>query len=170
MSHHDLQSPEIAQLGISETQRLLHLATGHYNTSLPEVEIRFDLTGRAAGMIVFPPMGKAVIRYNWVLLCENSEPFIQQTVPHEVAHLVARTLYGSKIRPHGREWQEVMAFFGADVQRCHQFDTSRSARRRLQRFTYHCSCTTHQLTSIRHRRALAGQVYRCRACGNALKE
>ncbi|MES9897908.1 MAG: zinc ribbon domain-containing protein [Sedimenticola sp.] len=93
-----------------------------------------------------------------------------QRLPHETTHLASRTLFGSGIRHHGKEWQGVMKFFGADIQHRHQFDTSRSIRRRLQRFTYHCSCTTHQLTSIRHRRVLASQVYRCRVCGKALKE
>ncbi|MES9858457.1 MAG: SprT-like domain-containing protein [Sedimenticola sp.] len=160
----------IEQQALNKTLRLLKLAMEHYKTPLPELDIRFDLTGRAAGMIVFPAVGNPVIRYNRVLLSENPEPFVQQTLPHEVAHLVARTLFGSSIRPHGREWQEVMAFFGADARRCHLFDTSRSVRRHLQRFSYSCGCTTHQLTSIRHRRVLAGQVYRCRACGEALKE
>jgi predicted SprT family Zn-dependent metalloprotease len=41
--------------------------------------------------------------------------------------------------------------------------------RRLRRFDYHCACRTHQLTSTRHYRALAGQTYTCVACREPLR-
>ncbi|MES9902066.1 MAG: SprT-like domain-containing protein [Sedimenticola sp.] len=165
-----LQKDRLESRVIKETRRRLKLAAKHFGQSMLAVEIRFDLTGRAAGMVIFHVGGRPVIRYNRVLLSENPEPFIQQTPPHEAAHLVARTIYGGKIKPHGEEWRSVMTLFGIDPKRCHQFDTSRSGGRRMRRFTYHCGCTTHQLTSIRHRRVIEGRIYLCRACGEALKE
>ncbi|HSQ08780.1 MAG TPA: hypothetical protein VLM84_13975, partial [Chromatiaceae bacterium] len=41
--------------------------------------------------------------------------------------------------------------------------------RRLRRFDYHCACRTHQLSSTRHYRALAGQTYYCIACRDLLR-
>lgn len=159
----------IEQRAKRETLRRLKQSEVHFNCTLPAVEIRFDLSGRAAGMIQFPARGRPVIRFNRILLKENGEAFIQQTIPHEVAHLVARTLHGQHIRPHGREWQQVMHFYGAEAKRCHQFDTARSVKRRLRQFDYHCSCSSHRLTTIRHHRVLRGQSYLCRRCGDALK-
>ncbi|MEE9357423.1 SprT family zinc-dependent metalloprotease [Candidatus Vondammii sp. HM_W22] len=164
MNHADLNKRiENRSLG------LLRQAERHYNRTMPEIEIRFDLRGRGAGMVCFPVIGKPSIRYNKLLLKENFEIFLAETVPHEIAHLVARTLFGKKIRPHGAEWKSVMDYFGIEAKRCHDFDVSRSSRRSLERFNYLCSCREHQLTSIRHNRAQAGTVYSCRRCGEVLK-
>lgn len=150
------------------TLALLKLAERHFRRTMPAVEIRFDLRGRSAGMVRFQDGKKPVVRFNRQLLSENRESFITQTVPHEVAHVVARAVFGTGIRPHGAEWRKVMAFFGAEATRCHEFDITRSASRRLRRFSYRCTCREHQLTSIRHNRILAGQTYQCRICSTTL--
>ena len=152
-----------------QTRRLLRLAADHYGMPAPRVEIRFDLRGRAAGQASLPARGQPQIRYNPQLLLENGEAFLQRTVPHESAHIIAFRLHGRRIRPHGAEWKAVMALFGADSRRCHDYDVSTVPGRRLTRHPYRCGCREHQLTSIRHNRIQAGQVYLCRACGQELK-
>ncbi len=151
------------------TQDLLQLAEIHFGSAIPLAEIRFDLRGKAAGMVVFPPYKKPYIRYNAMLLQENQEDFLTQTLPHEVAHLVARTLYGNSIRPHGDEWKSVMEFFAVDAVRCHSYDTHGHLARRLRRFTYACGCRQHHLTSIRHNRIKKGQNYHCKRCSEVLR-
>lgn len=151
------------------TRELLEQAAHHFSATLPAVEIRFDLKGRSAGMVRFSPTGRPVVRYNEVLLAENREHFINQTIPHEVAHVVVMSLYGRKARPHGREWRSVMGLFGAEPARCHQYDTSRSVARHHVRYPYRCGCREHQLTAIRRRRMAAGQQYYCRGCGEPLQ-
>ena len=150
------------------TLALLKQAERHFHLAMPTIEIRFDLRGKSAGMVRFQDGKKPVVRYNLQLLSENHESFMSQTVPHEVAHVVARELFGANIRPHGAEWRKVMAFFGSEATRCHEFDTTRSVSRQLHRFSYRCTCREHQLTSIRHNRVLAGQTYQCRICRSAL--
>ncbi len=153
----------------AQTLELLLQAQDQFKIRLPEVRITFDLRGRSAGMLRLPRSGAAVIRYNAQLLTENDPQFIAQTIPHEVAHLVAMTLHGRGIRPHGAEWKAVMEAFGAAPERCHQFDVSRPSRRRLRRFTYQCNCREHQLSSIRHNRAQRGTRYLCRHCKTSLR-
>ena len=153
----------------AETHRLLKQAMEMYRHPVPEIELRFDLTGRSAGMFRFPAAGHPIIRYNKVLLTENPDDFLARTVPHEVAHLVVRNVFGADIQPHGAEWKSVMAFFGAEATRCHNYDVSRSSTRRLRRFTYYCSCREHQLSTIRHNRIKAGQSYQCVCCNQSLK-
>lgn len=153
----------------SLTHRLLQLAERRFRCSLPAVEIRFDLRGQAAGMVRHRPGQPSQIRYNQQLLTENGDRFLNRTVPHEVAHLAVHAMFRGAAKPHGREWKAVMEFFGADPVRCHDFDVSASRTRRLRRFSYRCGCREHQLSSIRHKRVRAGQVYICRACNQPLQ-
>lgn len=142
-------------------------ANQHYGTALPYPTLRFDLRGMTAGQAY---SGRNLIRLNPLLLHENGEAFLQQTVPHEVAHLVADKLFGPGIRPHGREWQSVMAVLDASSERCHRFDTSRAAAYRQRRFSYACGCTRlHELSATRHNRIQRGAAYLCRRCGKKLR-
>jgi SprT protein len=164
------QAPLLGLLQRTEacTRKLLNRAERHFERPMPQAIIRFDLRGRSAGMVRFAAGCTPEIRYNPQLLAENEEQFLARTVPHEVAHLVVRELFGAAVRPHGGEWKAVMGFFGADPSRCHDFDVSRSQVRRLPRFLYRCGCRCHELTSIRHRRIRNGQSYLCRACKQPL--
>lgn len=151
------------------TRSLLTQGCDEFGIAAPRVRILFDLRGKTAGQVRLPARGQPVIRYNAVLLAENGRRFLNRTVPHETAHVVAFWVFGSGIRPHGAEWKRVMELFGADTRRCHDYDTSRSATRRLTLVTYHCGCREHRLTRIRHNRILTGQVYCCTACGTFLQ-
>ena len=79
-------------------------------------EIGIGLRGRAAGMAYLESFN---IVYNERLFLENPEHFINGTVPHEVAHIVATQLYGPRIPGHGAEWKSVMKALGHAPQRCH---------------------------------------------------
>jgi SprT protein len=160
---------ELAERARLQTLHLLRRAAEHYGIPAPRVEIRFDLRGRAAGQVRLPARGRPVIRYNPLLLAQNDTDFLGRTVPHEAAHVVAFRLHGRRIRPHGPEWKAVMGLFGADSARCHDYDLSAIPSRRFARHPYRCGCREHALTSIRHNRVLAGQVYLCRACGQELR-
>ncbi len=153
-----------------QTHSLLRQAEKHFGIECPLSGIRFDLRGKTAGMVVFPGMRKPYIRYNPDLLLGNRESFLDQTIPHEVAHLVARRLHGSGIRPHGREWRQLMNFFQADPVRCHNYDMSGIRCRAMRQYSYSCGCRQHQLSAIRHKRILNGQTYLCRRCGESLRQ
>ncbi len=159
----------LIQQAEKQTLDLLSHAEAHFGIRLPGCDIRFDLRGKTAGMVGFPPGRKPYIRYNPELLLHNREQFLSQTLPHEVAHLVARRIFGTNIRPHGHEWKQVMEFFGADPVRCHNYELRDSPTRKIRRFTYSCGCRQHQLTTIRHNRVLKGQTYLCRQCGESLR-
>lgn len=137
--------------------------------SLPRIDLRFDLRGKAAGLVQRTGDGRITIRYNLAMAQLQPEGFISQTVPHEVAHVVAGVCHG-RVKPHGAEWQSVMTFFGiADPARCHDFDLSGLALRSQQRWPYRCGCMAHQLTTTRHLRIQRNQQrYLCRRCGQPL--
>jgi len=155
---------------VSETHRLLNQAEKDSGRAMPQPEIQFNLQGQSAGQVRFQKKHPPLIRFNPELLSENQDAFLAQTVPHEVAHIVARTLFGARIQPHGQEWKNVMLQLGAKIQRCHNFDTRNTKARQLRLFDYQCNCRSHQLTSIRHNRVAQGRRYYCRSCNQILQE
>lgn len=140
---------------------------------LPLPEIRYDLRGRAAGQArLARQSGRPdAIRINARLLAAHTREMVDVTVPHEVAHVAIHRRFkpgGRKVRPHGPEWQALMAAFGVSDETCHNMPTEPT--RRLRQFPYACGCAeTVWLTSIRHRRAINGTVYQCRRCGQQLR-
>ncbi len=155
---------------VERTRQLLREAEDWLHASMPHTEIRFDLTGVSAGQARVKGGGGALIRYNPALLGRHPTDFIRATVAHEVAHVVAFTVYGSDIRPHGREWQSIMYRFGVEPSRCHHYDVSRLRTRSVHRFTYRCACGTHEISSIRHNRVRSrGTIYLCRRCRQPLQ-
>lgn len=152
------------------TMQLLSSASRHFGKKIRAPAIRFDLRGKAAGQVRTVDGHTCLIRYNHRLLERHPKEFLVRTVPHETAHVVAFSLFGSRIQPHGAEWQTVMALFGASPERCHNYNIEGLQTRRLRRYEYRCECRIHQLTSIRHNRIRSGQIYHCRECGRPLEQ
>lgn len=159
---------ELTERAREQTLSLITLAQKRLGKRLPAPEIRFDLRGTSAGQMRSAARGQFQIRYNLVLLQRHPREFLEQTVPHETAHLVTYHIHGNRVRAHGPEWAAIMALFGAEARRCHHFDSEDLRTRTLRRFSYVCRCGPVELTSIRHNRILNGQVYHCRRCGDAL--
>jgi SprT protein len=164
-----MQSKPLQSRITNRTRELLKSGCQHLNLSIVYPEIRFDLRGKTAGMVLFRAAGNSVIRYNLPLLMRYGEEFINTTAPHEVAHLIARTLYGPRIKPHGIEWKRIMNLFNASPERCHDFDTEQTGGRKLRYFDYRCDCRDHRLSAIRHNRIMQGSVYLCKHCGSKLR-
>lgn len=131
--------------------------------TFPRPTIRFNQRGKTAGSA---RLQVNELRFNKVLLLENQQHFIFQTVPHEVAHLIVYHLYG-RTKPHGREWQYIMTeIFELAAKTTHQYDIS-SVKGKT--FIYACQCREHQLTVYRHNKIGRNKAeYLCRYCKQAL--
>ena len=131
-----------------------------------QIEVGFRLCGHAAGTASHKP---PAIQYNATLLEKYKSDFIDSIVPHEVAHLVVHALYKKRVKPHGREWKEVVVRLGGRPDATHEFETS--AARRLRRYYYECGCEAlHPFIAKSHRRARNGAVrYTCRKCKERLR-
>ncbi|KAA0017515.1 metallopeptidase [Salinicola corii] len=129
--------------------------------ALPRPRIWFDLRGRSAGQAHYQRGG---LRFNRTLLQGNRQAFIDEIVPHEMAHwLVFHLEEGARARPHGREWKTVMRnLYGLAPVVTHRFDVARASP---APYLYRCRCETlHRFTGRRHSQALKGTRYRCRHC------
>ena len=161
---------DILQAQVREaTHTCIRKAGSIYKRAFCDIPVLFDLRGRAAGM--YRVHGRErVIRYNPWLFARYFDDNLNSTVPHEVAHYITDVLYGIKrVKPHGPEWRAIISALGAKPEVTGRYDLTGIPTRRQQRHTYHCDCTTHQLSSVRHNRILSGKTrYYCRYCKSPL--
>lgn len=145
-------------------EQCYQLAEQHFDRPFERPRVSLALRGQKAGIAY---LQRNELRFNAQLYRENQEHFLQQTVPHEVAHLLAQALYGDRIRPHGREWQELMTgLFGLPADRCHTYAV---AQRPGTRYLYRCGCPEGMpFTAQRHALVRRGRRYSCRRCGDML--
>lgn len=154
------------------TSRCLALAERYFGRKFPSPTISMNLKGRAAGQCRFPAgFNKAPeLRFNLQIYQRYTQQFIEEVVPHEVAHLVAYCHYGKRIRPHGKHWQDIMReVMGCEPAVTHSFECEPA--RRMQYFDYVCGCEgrQHQLSAIRHGKVQRRQAhYVCRSCREPL--
>lgn len=136
----------------------------------PDIDVDFDLTGRAAGMYSVRS-GVARIRYNPYIFAKYFSSSLHTTVPHEVAHYVTDRLYGlHNIRPHGTEWAQIMRAFGASPRATGDYDLTGIPVRRQRRFSYRCACREHELSCVRHNRIQRKRArYMCQFCGSGIR-
>lgn len=110
------------------------------------------------------------IRFNRNLFAQTGFEEFKQTIAHECAHLVVYHLERrnmTRYRPHGREWQLVMRFFGFAPERCHHYAVERKVERR--HYTYMCACENlHKVSIVRHSKMQRGVRYTCRKCKQTL--
>ncbi|HET9695193.1 MAG TPA: SprT-like domain-containing protein [Steroidobacteraceae bacterium] len=159
---------------IAECQQLVSAI----HPEFPEVDYTLFSGRRAAGLAFG---NEHRIALNEVLLRENPEQMLRDTVAHEFAHIVVWWRYlqqrrrgldeasAPPPRAHGAEWRTVMRYvFDVEPARCHRFDTSNTGARVQRRWEYRCGCQMHLVTTSKHRRAQSGAHYVCAACNREL--
>ena len=167
----------IEPITLSQQQHVMDVTTQYiqrankiYRRSFEVIPVCFDLKGRAAGMYRVKKRER-VIRYNPYIFAKYFDDNVAETVPHEVAHYITEKLYGvGRVRPNGFEWGEMMGAFGVSSKRAsHRYDMKGIPVRVHQRFAYRCGCTTHNVTSRRHKQMQNGiATFLCRRCGEAI--
>jgi len=152
----------------------LRLAERRFDRPFKYERVEVNIRGRAAGQIRFDRrscVGQLpVLRFNPAMLACYGMEFVDEVVPHECAHLVAYSLFGFKIKPHGPQWKSLMRdLYQLEPLVTHRFEVPERKKRRY--FPYVCCCDNkvHELTAIRHNRVMRQQAhYLCRACGSKL--
>lgn len=141
------------------------IAEEHYGREFKRCSFDFTVKGKKAGLAQYY---RNNISLNWELLLRNKEEFFKQTIPHEIAHLLAHILHPYRISAHGREWQSVMTWcFELEPLRCHSMDVTATAVRKY--FPYTCDCKKKfSISSVRHNRIVKGARYKCNACNSVI--
>lgn len=168
---------DLKQRTIQQVHHFVDLANKRYGINMSYPTITFDLRGTTAGMAY---SGEHKVQFNAGLLVRNVDEMLEDTVPHEVAHLVTYRLHptsrrwtGKKwvrtIKPHGDEWKSVMRALGVTPDRTHNMDVSEvRVKKNVTKYEYRCNCRTHEVGGKVHNKIQAGHTYTCRKCKGKL--
>ncbi|RKS84601.1 SprT protein [Orbus hercynius] len=146
-------------------RQYLLIASRFFNTIFAEPQIIYRNKGSIAGSAL---LQQWQIQLNLAMLLDNHSQFIDEVVPHELAHLIVYQKFGH-VKPHGKEWQSVMTeVFKLAARRTHTFRLPESTIR--QQYHYYCQCKNHLLTAIRHNKIRHHQAqYYCKNCRSLLQ-
>ena len=127
------------------------------------VMVRYDLTGAIAGKAYCKDWR---IRINYRLLEKNPDEMVNQTIPHEICHLLA--WHYLKGKGHGREWKHMMGLLGLSAKRCHSYDLQEAMPERFMVFS--CNCSQHTVGFRKGHTIIANmERYWCKKCKGRLK-
>ncbi|WP_009875293.1 SprT family zinc-dependent metalloprotease [Actinobacillus pleuropneumoniae] len=146
-----------------QLKRKLEQADRYFNKTFTPPTVSYAVRGVKAGVAY---LQRNEIRFNPVLLAENGQSFIQQVVPHELAHALVYQQFG-RVQPHGKEWKMMMEqVFGVPAETYHCFDTQNVVGKQ---FAYQCGCQTHLLSVRRHNAIVRdSRRYLCKRCKQIL--
>ncbi|QUX95923.1 SprT family zinc-dependent metalloprotease [Marinomonas sp. CT5] len=151
------------QLIQDKTQDCFDRADEFFATKFKRASCNFKQKGRAAGTA---HLQKNELRFNHFMYQQDPIEFLETVVPHEVAHLIVFQIYGTTVRPHGKEWKAVMLkVYGLNPSRTHNFDVPKPKNV----YQYHCSCKSHELSKLRHNKVQKGVEYICKDCRKILQ-
>jgi len=158
-------------LVVRQTNKYIQQASVLFDRKIPIIPIKFDLTGRTIGMYKVVRR-KGAIRYNEAVFAKYFADNLANTIPHEVAHYVVDKIYAQRgIRPHGLEWANVMAEFGAKPERLANYNLDGIAKRAYRTIPYQCDCQQHALGIRRHNKVVSNRArYHCRQCSVVLTQ
>lgn len=123
-----------------------------------KVDIRYDLRGRAAGMAccrrsrLTGEASEFVLRFNVEALQKDWVNMVKDTIPHEVAHIVAYAHPHLGARNHNRQWQAIAQAMGSTGERCHTMQLTPAKRR--NRFRYVLESGTVVITGPKHHKQI----------------
>lgn len=154
-------SPDLRKRVEEKVAEIIAVASAFFNQPFATPRIAYELSGTVAGRATY---ASHQIDLNYILLQRETEDMVNDTVPHEVAHLITGIVYpetkGSrncKGSPHGPEWQSVMRVLGVNPSRCHTLDVSDLKRvtSRSRVIRYMCSnCKSTVRLSQKHHEKL----------------
>ncbi len=158
---------------ISQVAVFVEMGNSKMGTNLPMPTVVFKKRGACGGTAL---SSKNELDFNSGLASENFDEYMNQVVPHEVAHLLKDKKYGSARgrgpnSAHGSNWQRVMMTLGVRPDRTHSMDVSNQSTRRPQnKFIYRCEGCQKEIVMgpKHHKKVLAGNSrLRHKGCGGA---
>lgn len=141
----------------AQVKEVLARADEKFGTNLKEkVEILFNLRGMCAGQAVRYTDGRLALRFNLEAMDKNWDHAYNNTIPHEVAHLVCFTKPRLG-KNHDRGWQAVDMALGGIGERYHTLDLTPG--RKVTKYKYKLASGREVLLGpVRHKRLQTGKT------------
>jgi SprT protein len=130
-----------------------------------EPKVEFFNTTKCAGKAYYL---SHKVSFNTVLAKDNPDEF-ENTISHEIAHLVTKMIYPNAKQHHGPEFKKVHQWLGGTGSTYHQYDTSGVKVRKVKTYTYVCMCQKHKVSAKLHSLVKQGNMYKCASCGQCIK-
>lgn len=147
-----------------------------HNINMPTVHVRYDInSGRLGGEA---RLYENTVRVNPVFLNAHTEEYINQTIPHEVAHLGVHQVYrvgrGQVVDAHGHQWKNMMVnVLGIPADRCHSMTVPEGVRvgKPKPKYNYTCSgCNAVVVVGPKHHAKIqAGHHMWHKSCGSSTR-
>lgn len=130
-------------------------------------DITFSMNGRLTSTAGRAFLSEGRMDFSKSLYEQNVEAFLNDTVPHELAHLIAYRVYGSN--GHDTSWKKVMMALGYEPTRCHSYEVQK--RSSAKKYNYVCGCSgkVHEVSAQRQAWINKGKNYKCIACGTVIR-
>lgn len=162
---------ELEHRAVAETKRYFEVARKLFNVEIPDVPVSFDIfSAGMAGQACYSPVR---IRYNSPMMHLNGDDFINRTIPHEVAHIVAKYVYG-RCQKHNPNWRHILRRIGGtDLNRCHTMNTEGLGTKRARAsFNYWCGCPVPISVGPKVHANIQNGIkgYSCRTCRGPLQK
>lgn len=133
-----------------------------------KVTLKLDLRGKCAGRAgASRTKGTGLIRLNIEAYRLDPKDMLEDTIPHEIAHIVAG--WTGLGRGHDAGWRRIAIRLGSTGKRCHSLELTPA--RKTRRFAYQATCgTTVEVGPRRHSSIQLGKRYTVRRTGGAIKK
>jgi predicted SprT family Zn-dependent metalloprotease len=145
---------ELEAKAVGIAQAFIDRANGIYGRNFCLPKITWDIRSKTVA-------GRAHLK-EWRISLNsgfvNESHLWDDTIGHEIAHLVTKQIYPNYIQHHGPEWKAVMRRLGLEAKRCHNM------QRLGKSFSYKCP-TCAQIFSVSpiiHKKIGSGRLRYCR--------
>jgi SprT protein len=160
---------ELENIIIEEAKKWVEKANKAFRfVDFSTIELDFELEGTVAGRAGYDNrIKKGILKINMDVFLNNKEEYINQTIPHEIAHIISDNHFGrEKGDSHGDNWKRVMLYFGKNPKRCHNYEVKKTKTWRLDRFQTHCKkCGLKMVFSkVIYNKMLKGKGRYCNKC------
>ena len=150
----------------------IRIAEQRFGITMPKVDVRFDLKGRAAGIAGWRGTN-FYLRFNvqhMALGGQTWDHLLNDTVPHEVAHTVCQAFpqYG---RNHDQGWKRVCVALGGNGRRTYSEDDAPEAVAAARPYVY-ITTQGHEVrvTKVMHAKIQKGANYTARGKGQLTRQ
>lgn len=142
-------------------EQFIDMGNAHFGTDCNVPHTRFDKRGTCGGTANY---SKMELNFNAGLMVDNWDEYMNQIIPHEVAHIIKTHIYGygkGVNSAHGLHWKRVMRALGVEPDRTHNMDVSKVKQHKspLKKYIYVCTCGCEKevvLSAVRHNRMVRG--------------